>query len=147
MGVLTPPSTTLDERGRTWFLALKDQIYVARGTLLGVGFAEMLTLARLVPLGTGIYTITPYGNQGNNFINSTEHSRRGQFLTNLFLPGWHLAGTHNLKMGADVDRLDYEQGINRTGYDLYGVHSNLLRSVFSMAAESSAGPASHCHLM
>ena len=129
LGVLTPPSTTLDERGRTWFLALKDQIYVARGTLLEVGFAEMLTLQRLVPLGTGIYTITPYGNQGNNFINSTEHSRRGQFLTNLFLPGWHLAGTHNLKMGADVDRLDYEQGINRTGYDLYGVHSNLLRSV------------------
>ena len=27
------------------------------------------------------------------------------------------------------DRLDYSQGINRTGYDLYGVSSNLLRSV------------------
>jgi len=129
LGALTPPSTTLDARGRTWFLGLKDQIYVARGTLLELGFAETFTLARLIPFGTGVYIITPNGNQGNNFINSTQHSRRGQFLANLFLPPWHLAGTHNLKMGTDVDRLNYSQGISRTGYDLYGVNSNLLRSV------------------
>jgi outer membrane receptor protein involved in Fe transport len=129
LGALTPPSTTLDERGRTWFLGMKDQIYVARGTLLELGFAELLTLARLVPFGTGTYIITPTGSQGYNFLNSTQHSRRGQFLANLFLPSWHLAGTHQFKMGADVDRLDYEQGITRTGYDLYGVNSNLLRSV------------------
>ena len=129
LGVLTPPSTTLDERGRTWFLGLKDQIYLGRGTLLELGFAETFTLARLVPFGTGIYIITPTGNQGNNFINSTQHSRRGQFLTNLYLPDWHLAGTHSLKAGVDADRLDYSQGSFRTGYDLYGVNSNLLRSV------------------
>ena len=64
LGALTPPSTTLDERGSTWFLGLKDQIYVARGTLLELGFAETFTLARLVPFGTGIYIITPEGNQG-----------------------------------------------------------------------------------
>jgi hypothetical protein len=80
-------------------------------------------------LARALYIITPNGHQGNNFINSTQQSRRGQFLTNLFLPPWHLAGTHNLKMGADVDRLDYAQGISRTGYDLYGVNSDLLRSV------------------
>jgi len=129
LGALTPPSTTLDQRGRTWFLGLKDQIYVARGTLLELGFAETFTLARLVPFGTGVYIITPEGDQGNNFINSTQHSRRSQWLTNLFLPAWRLAGTHNLKMGVDVDRLTYAQGIDRTGYDLYGVNSNLLRSV------------------
>jgi hypothetical protein len=129
LGALTPPSTTLDERGRTWFLGVKDQIYLERGTLLEVGVAEMLTLSRLVPFGMGVYVITPDGNEGDNFINSTQHSRRGQFLTNLFLPSWHLAGTHQLKMGLDIDRLDYAQGINRTGYDLYGVNTNLLRSV------------------
>jgi len=129
LGALTPPSTTLDERGRTWFLGLKDQIYVARGTLLELGFAETFTLARLIPFGTGIYIITLNGEQGNNFLNSTQHSRRGQYLANLFLPAWHLAGTHNLKMGFDVDRLDYAQGITRTGYDLYGANSTLLRSV------------------
>jgi len=129
LGALSPPSTTLDERGRTYFLALKDQIYVAHATLLELGFAEMWTLARFVPLGTGTYIITPNSVEGYNFLNSTQHSRRGQFLANLFLPSWHLAGAHQLKMGADVDRLNYSQGISRTGYDLYGVNSNLLRSV------------------
>ena len=100
-----------------------------RGTLLELGFSELFTLARLIPFGTDFYVITPTGERGNNFINSTQHSRRGQFLTNLFLPSWHLAGTHNLKIGSDLDRMDYSQGINRTGYDLYGVNSNLLRSV------------------
>lgn len=123
LGALTPPSTTLDQRGRTWFLDLKDQIYVARGTLLELGFAETFTLARMIPFGTNIYQIYLNGAEGNNFLNSTQHSRRGQFLTNLFLPAWHLAGTHNLKMGTDVDRLDYSQGITRTGYDLCDVNS------------------------
>jgi len=129
LGALSPPSTTLDQRGRTWFVGLKDQIYVAHGTLLEVGFAEMFTLLRMVPFGDGIYIITPTEKEGYNFINSTQHSRRGQFLTNLFLPTWHLAGTHQLKTGIDIDRLDYSQGFNRTGYDLYGVNGNLLRSV------------------
>ena len=129
LGALSPPSTTLDQRGRTYFLGVKDQIYVARGTLLELGFAEMMTLARLVPLGAGTYVITPNSTQGYNFLNSTQHSRRGQFLVNLFLPAWRLAGNHQLKMGIDADRLDYSQGITRTGYDLYGVNNNLLRSV------------------
>jgi len=129
LGNLTPPSTTLDQRGRTWFVGLKDQIYVARGTLLEVGFAETFTLLRMVPFGTETFIITPEGDEGNNFINSTQHSRRGQFLTNLFLPAWHFAGTHNFKVGADTDRLDYAQGITRTAYDLYGQRDDLLREV------------------
>ncbi len=129
LGFLSPPSTTLDERGRNWFVGLKDQIYVAHGTLLELGFAEMFTLSRFIPFGIGTYIITPNSKAGFNFLNSTEHSRRGQFLANLFLPSWHLAGTHQLKMGADIDRLDYSQGVTRTGYDLYGVSNNLLRSV------------------
>lgn len=129
LGALSPPSTTLDQRGRTYFVGVKDQIYVAHATLLELGFAETMTLARLVPLGLGTYIITPNSTAGYNFLNSTQHSRRGQLLANLFLPAWRLAGTHQLKMGVDLDRLDYSQGINRTGYDLYGVSSNLLRSV------------------
>jgi hypothetical protein len=129
LSALNPPSTTLDLRNRTWFIAVKDQIYVAHATLLELGFAEMVTFTRQIPQGSGIYIITPNGTQGYNFIDSTQSSRRGQFLTNLFLPAWHAAGAHQLKMGVDVDRLDYSQDINRTGYDLYGVSHNLLRSV------------------
>jgi outer membrane receptor protein involved in Fe transport len=129
LSVLNPPSTTLEQRGRTWFVGLKDQIYIARGTLLELGFAEMLTYARQIPQGIGTYIITPNGTQGYNFVDSNQNSRRTQLLTNLFLPSWRLAGTHQLKMGIDVDRTDYFQNTSRTGYDLYGVAGNLLRSV------------------
>ena len=129
LSVLNPPSSTLDQRGRTWFLGLKDQIYIARGTLLELGFAQMLTYARQIPQGIGTYIITPNGTEGYNFVDSAQNSRRSQFLVNLFLPSWRLAGTHQLKMGIDVDRTDYLQDTSRTGYDLYGVAGNLLRSV------------------
>ncbi len=129
LSVLNPPSTTLEQRGRAWFVGLKDQIYIARGTLLELGFAEMLTYARQIPQGIGTYIITPNGTQGYNFVDSNQNSRRAQFLVNLFLPSWHLAGTHQLKMGIDADRTDYLQDTSRTGYDLYGVSHNLLRSV------------------
>lgn len=129
LGVFNPPSTTLDQRDRSWFVALKDQIYLGNGNLLEVGFAEMLNYFRLVPQGVGTYIITPNGKQGNYFEDSAQSSRRGQLLANLFLKPHHLAGTHQFKMGIDVDRIDYSQDTSRTGYDLYGVSGNLLRSV------------------
>jgi outer membrane receptor protein involved in Fe transport len=129
LSALNPPSTTLDERGRTWFVALKDQIYIARGMLLEVGFAETLTVSRMIPDGTGIYIINPNGTEGYNFVNTTQNSRRSQFLTNLFLPVINFGGAHQLKIGFDGDRLDYSQDSRRTGYDLYGVSGDLLRQV------------------
>jgi outer membrane receptor protein involved in Fe transport len=129
LSVLNPPSTTLDQRGHTWFLALKDQVYVGGGTLLELGFAEMLNYARQIPQGIGTYIIMPNGTSGYNFVDSNQNSRRAQFLVNLFPRSWHLLGAHQLKMGIDVDRTDYIQDTSRTAYDLYGVSNNLLRSV------------------
>lgn len=129
LGVLTPPSTTVDQRNRTWFVGLKDQIYLGGGTLVELGLAETLTYARQVPQGNGTYIITPNGKQGNYFEDSAQSSRRSQLLANVFLPARHLGGAHQLKMGADMNRLDYSQDTTRTGYDLYGVSGNLLRSV------------------
>jgi len=128
LSALDPPSTTTDLRSRTWFAGVKDQIYIARGTLLEFGYGEERTFARQIPQGTGDYIIAPQGREGNYFIDSTQTSRRGQFLGNLFLPAFHLAGSHQLKAGFDVDRLDYSQDIRRTGYELFGLTNNLLRS-------------------
>ena len=75
LGALTPPSTTLDQRGRTWFLGLKDQIYVAQGTLLELGFAEMFTLARLIPFGRASISSRPTATRAT--ISSIPRSIRG----------------------------------------------------------------------
>ena len=64
LGVLTPPSTTLDQRGRTWFLGLKDQIYVARGTLLELGFAEIVYPGSPDSVWHGLLRHHPYRQRG-----------------------------------------------------------------------------------
>lgn len=127
LGALDPPSTTTDRRSRTWFFSFKDQIYIARGTLLELGYGENRTFARMIPKGHDLYLLTPNGRRGNFFVDSTQTSRRDQFLANLFLPSFQFRGNHQLKTGIDLDRLNYWQNIRRTGYEQYGLSGNLLR--------------------
>ena len=141
LGALDPHSTTLNRRSRTWFFSLKNQIYLAPGTLLEYGFAQDRTFARQIPQGHDSYIFTPYGRRGNFFIDSTQTSRRDQFMANLFLPSFHLAGAHQLKTGIDLDRLNYWQDIRRTGYELYGISGNLL-SKTTFGGSGVAGRAS-----
>ena len=127
LGALDPFSTTTSQRSRTWFFSLKDQIYLTRRTLLEVGLAQHRTFWRLIPQGEEFYRITPNGHGGNFFVDTMLASRRDQFLTNLFLPEFHLAGAHQLKVGDDLDRLNFEQNFRRTGYEIYGLGGWLIR--------------------
>ncbi len=127
LGVLDPPETTLGQRTRTWFYSVKDQIYLAHGMLLELGFGEDRVLGRRIPQGHEFYQITPYGHRGNAFTDLTQQSRRDQFLGNLFLPAFHLGGRHQLKIGSDLDRLQFTQRAVRTGYDIIGLGGYLLQ--------------------
>ena len=129
LGALTPISTTFDQRNRQWFFSAKDQLYLAHGTLLEIGFAELWSFARQIPHGQELYLLTPNGAQGNYFVDSTQHSERKQFLSNLFLPAFHWMGAHQLKAGLDFDRLDYSQDTRRTGFEDLSVTGALLREV------------------
>lgn len=127
LGALDPWPTTTDKRSRLWFFSVKDQIYLGRGTLLEVGFGESRTLARQVPQGRGLYILTPAGRQGNYFVDSTQSARRDQFIANLYPPAFRLRGAHQLKVGSDLNRLDYRQNVTRTGYELRGLSGRVLR--------------------
>jgi hypothetical protein len=129
LGVLDPLPTTVDQRNRQWFISLKDQVYLARGTLLEFGFADLRTFARGIPQGQAPYVFTPNGRQGNYYVDSTQESERKQFLSNLFLPSFHWAGTHQLKTGVDIDRLVYSQDTRRTGFEDVGLAGSVLRRV------------------
>ena len=76
----------------TWFFSVKDQVYLAHDALLEFGFAQDRTFARLIPQGQAMYQITPNGHAGNFYVDSTQTSRRDQFLANLFLPSLQWAG-------------------------------------------------------
>jgi hypothetical protein len=119
LGVLDPPSTTIDQRSRQWFFDIKDQIYFQRGALLEIGFASNQTFGREIPQGHSLYILTPDGNRGNYYVDSTRKGERSQILANFFLPAIRWKGSHHVKMGLDLDRLGYWQNIRRTGYENY----------------------------
>ena len=124
LDVLDPLSTTADRRSRTWFGSVKDQIYLARGMLLEIGYAEDRNYLRVLPQGDSFYQVTPFTRGGNFYDNSTQRSRRGQLLANLFLPS---LGRHQWKVGVDLDRLNYWQDNQRTGIDVYNLSGALVR--------------------
>ncbi|MEO8130938.1 MAG: carboxypeptidase-like regulatory domain-containing protein, partial [Bryobacteraceae bacterium] len=126
LGVLNPESSTVTRRARTWFYSAKDQIYLPRGALLEFGFAENRVYQRRIPQGHDYQILTPFGRAGNSFLDATQRSRRDQFLSNLFLPSFSFAGSHQVKVGMDLNRLQYDQDYSRTGYELFGVNGTRL---------------------
>ncbi len=114
---LEPIETTTDKRSRQWFFHFKDQLYLARGTLLEAGFAQNRTFGREIPQGHGLYILMPDGKRGNSFVDAVRKAGRDQFLINAFLPALRLSGSHRIKTGIDLDRLTYWQDVRRTGYE------------------------------
>ena len=96
-----------------YIASIKDQHYFNGGQLLETGFAFDEYDLRLTPYGTQPYQITPLKNFGNFYLSSETQAARWQALANLYLPPrrWH--GTHNFKVGADVDRISYNAQFRR----------------------------------
>lgn len=126
LSILNPMETTTDRRSRQWFFHLKDQAYVGHNALVEMGYAANRTFGREIPQGRKFLNMTTEGWSGNSFIDATRRASRDQLLINAFLPP---AGTHRIKVGADLDRLWYWQDVRRTGYDAYGAAGQLTRRV------------------
>jgi len=116
LSALDPWETTIDRRSRQWFFHAKDQIYLSRGALLEVGFAANRTFGREVPQGSEPLVFTPFGKRGNHFADAGRGASRDQILVNAFLPGFTRAGSHQVRVGTDLNRVRYEQDVRRTGY-------------------------------
>jgi len=119
ISALDPAETTVDKRLRQWFFDLKDQIYLSRATVLEFGYASNRTFLRTTPQGHDIYVFTPLGRRGNFYENGTRGGSRDQWITSLFLPSFTLLGSHQLKTGMDLDRVSYDQDLQRTGFEFY----------------------------
>ncbi len=126
LGPLDPVSTTSAQRSSEYFVSLKDQVYFENGTLAELGYAHSSYSDRQVPQGHGLYILSPAGRSGNNFVTSSQWASRDEVLANVFLPQLEFAGEHQLKVGADFDRLDYRADFTRTGYERIGLAGYLL---------------------
>lgn len=132
ISVLDPVSTSIDYGVHQYFASVKDQMYLARGMILDVGYAYTTSRRYERPQGSDFYIITPNGRDGNYFVHVEQKSRRDQFLINLYLPSFQAAGTHQLKTGIDLDIVQFGQNSVRTGFENYDLNKRLLsRTTFA----------------
>lgn len=114
---LDPRQTTLKLEAKQWFGYIKDQRFFSRSSLIEFGFAASLTHNTTEPQGDAPYLITPDGRLGNYYTTARRDAQRLQGMANYFLPSFHLLGEHQIKTGADLVRLDYQQNVTRTSID------------------------------
>ncbi len=108
MWALMPQPTTPSEVETAYLGSLKDQYYFRGGALLETGFGvDQYTLA-LTPHGDAGYIETILATGGNYYLHEDASARREQALANLYLPPHQWYGRHDFKLGADLDRLNYD---------------------------------------
>lgn len=117
LSALDPMETTVDRRSHQWFAHVKDQVFFGRGAIVEFGVAANRTFGREIPQGSEFLLLTPDGKRGNFFSNARRHAGRDQAIANLFLPPIHAAGSHQIKAGIDLDRVNYWQDVRRTGFE------------------------------
>jgi hypothetical protein len=121
LGPLNPVSTTSNVHTREYFASVKDQVYLGRGVLLEFGYAHNDFSNVQSPQGQSLYIISPDGNAGNYFLNSTQTSSRDEGLVHVYLPQFQFAGAHHLEAGGDIDLMRYHGYFDRTGYEVLGL--------------------------
>jgi hypothetical protein len=122
LGPLDPESTSSGLSDHEWLAAVKDQYSWFGGATVEFGFAAQSVYRRRVPEGTEPYVISPEGRSGNYFVDSQEHGRRDQLFANFFPRQMHFWGKHQLKMGVDAQRLNYDARFQRTGFEIIGLN-------------------------
>ncbi len=126
LGPLNPVPTTSTDHTREYFGSVKDQKYFGHGALIEFGYAHNAFSQTQTPQGQNLYVISPSGNSGNYFLNSTQAAARDQGLIHVFLPKLEFAGTHQFELGANADWLHYNADFHRTGYQVLGVSGQLI---------------------
>ncbi|HET9836987.1 MAG TPA: TonB-dependent receptor [Candidatus Angelobacter sp.] len=124
-----PVSVSTNSHNYLYLLGLKDQITIARDTLLEFGAAFHRNKGSSLPQGNLPYVLAPTGRSGNYFINNENASTRTQGYANLFLRPWKWMGTHQFTVGGREDRVLYRAHINRGTVQFVDGNSGLLREL------------------
>jgi len=108
LSLFSPASANPTDAESVYIATLKDQHYFAGGELLETGFNFDQYNVQLTPHGAAPYFITTTTAGGTYYLDDTTQARRFQFLSNLYLPPRHWHGNHDVKLGIDLDRIDYD---------------------------------------
>jgi hypothetical protein len=116
LSLTQPLSTTTTDLESAHVVNVKDQISWANGGLFDGGFGFVEFDANSRPLGDQPYTEIPGSAFGNFYLTSRSQARRYQIPADLYFPlsRWH--GRHQLLVGVDVERTDYDQFSSRAPF-------------------------------
>lgn len=126
---LDPISVSFNQHSTLYVLALKDQITIARSTLLEFGAGFHRTNNSLFPLGNSPFVFTPNGRTGNFYLTDRNWSDRTQAFTNLYVKPWTWLGTHQFTLGGRVDRVIFHGAFSRGPFEFVDANNTLLRQV------------------
>ena len=128
LSFVNPAEATTNRAQTLYVSSLRDQWY-ANGILVDLGFADTRGIARDLPQGAGLFQITPFGNRGNFYAGFNRHFFRQEWISNVFLPAMHLAGTHQFKLGLDIERQAFHQTNSRHDYEVLRADDTVVRHV------------------
>lgn len=105
---LQPQPTTPTDAETAYIGSIKDQYYFHGGALLETGFGVDEYNLAFTPHGDAPYIETTGLAAGNYYLTANTLARRVQGLANLYIPPQQWHGRHDIKLGVDLDRLNYD---------------------------------------
>jgi hypothetical protein len=124
-----PVSVAVNTHNYLYVLGLKDQISIAKGTMLEIGASFHRNKGSSFPMGDEPYILAPDGRSGNYFVTNQNISSRTQAFANLFLQPWKWLGTHQFTAGGRADKVLYDAQIQRGTAQFVDGNDALLRQV------------------
>lgn len=124
-----PVLVSTNNHSYLYLFGLKDQITVAKDTLLEAGVSLHRSQNSLIPQGDSPYVFEVTGRVGNYYMTNRNHSTRTQSFANLYLRPWKLVGTHQFTVGGRADKIVLDQNAVRGPIQFTDANNVLLRQV------------------
>ncbi len=125
----TPQGTAPELKQKAYLLTLKDQIFRANGLRIETGFAASRFRSDISPHGGLPYQVTPESARGSFFKTSEALSSRFQGLVNITLSPSQWRGRHEVKLGADINQINYERYLYRSPIQILRADNTLSREI------------------
>ena len=124
---LNPQESTTNRDTIAWMPYVRDQQRLPGGGMLQTGFAMVRIRDGYEPHGTLPYELTPETSKGSYFENLTGFSQQQAGNATLFLPRQEWHGEHDIRLGVDLDHIDFSQRETRAPVNYLREDGTLLR--------------------
>ncbi|MBV9147093.1 MAG: TonB-dependent receptor [Acidobacteria bacterium] len=128
LSITNPASATVKRDFSAYLADIKELHYFSGGALLETGFAWNGFNDRYSPQGGSPFVITPNTDQGNYFESFNGTSRRAQGIANLSLRPLGMKGRHEVRLGTEIDQINFTQLYNDQPFSLLRANGTLYRS-------------------